>query len=89
MDLGTSIVRSHGDLMKVCLVATDDGTELAALAPQARIVRDPQQPGQWLMAVVDPPALKAGTVPLVAGLSRQKRPLSTFELIQQLAALVY
>ncbi len=29
--------------MKVCLVATDDGTELAALAPQARIVRDPQQ----------------------------------------------
>ena len=43
MDLVTSIVRSHGDLMKVCLVATDDGTELAALAPQARIVRDPQQ----------------------------------------------
>ena len=43
VDLVTSIVRSHGDLMKVCLVATDDGTELAALAPQARIVRDPQQ----------------------------------------------
>ncbi len=48
------------------------------------------EPGQWSMAMVDPPALKAGTVVLVSGLSRQKYQPSTFEFIQQqLAALVY
>jgi len=48
------------------------------------------EPGQWSMAMVDPPALKAGTVVLVSGLSRQKYQASTFEFIQQqLAALVY
>lgn len=43
VDLAASVVRAHGDLMKVCFVATESGTKLAALAPQARIVRDPQQ----------------------------------------------
>ncbi len=48
------------------------------------------EPGQWSMAMVDPPALKAGAVAQVSGLSRQKYQASTFEFIQQqLAALVY
>lgn len=48
------------------------------------------EPGQWSMAVVEPPALKANKDVLVSGLSRQKYQASTFEFIQQqLAALVY
>jgi len=47
------------------------------------------EPGQWSMAMVEQPAMKANKVKLVSGLSRQKYQASTLELIQQqLATLV-
>lgn len=47
------------------------------------------KPGQWSMAMIDPPALKAAPSPVVAGVSRQKRQKTALQFIQELAALVY
>lgn len=43
VDLAASVVHSHGDLLNVYLVVTERGTEPASLAPQATLIRDPQQ----------------------------------------------